>query len=147
VREVAAAVGVSVAGENALPCFMPSIIDEHALHRIVYTTQPWGTPLQTGAASSGLDPAGPLAAAAAPPGGSAASSPASASTSGSPSSSGEAAAAARLPPMRAFTFLRLTDTMMSDDYQATWARFMHLMSHNAQRFRSSAAWRRDMGFE
>ena len=141
VRERAAAVGVSVAGENALPCFMPNIIDETALHRIVYNTQvcgcggggggglellwwllfvcgdgrkrvclcpalahamasrgggrgaeglsarllpaccapphppqpprppcpatlqPWGTPLQTGAGSSGLDPAGPAAAA------------------------------------------------------------------------------------
>jgi hypothetical protein len=39
VRERAAAVGVSVAGENALPCFMPNIIDETALHRIVYNTQ------------------------------------------------------------------------------------------------------------
>lgn len=64
-RERAAAIGVSVAGENALPCFMPNIIDETALHRIVYNTQPWGTPLQTGAGSSGLDPAGPAAVAAA----------------------------------------------------------------------------------
>lgn len=64
-RERAAAIGVSVAGENALPCFMPNIIDETALHRIVYNTQPWGTPLQTGAGASGLDPAGPAAVAAA----------------------------------------------------------------------------------
>ena len=33
-----------MAGENALPCFMPNIIDETALHRIVYNTQVgrWG---------------------------------------------------------------------------------------------------------
>jgi hypothetical protein len=49
--------------------------------------------------------------------------------------------------MRAFTFLRLTDMMMSDDYQRTWARFMGLMAQNAQRFRTSVSWRRDMGFE
>jgi hypothetical protein len=39
VREAAAAAGVPVGGENALPCFMPNIIDETALHRIVYNTQ------------------------------------------------------------------------------------------------------------
>ncbi len=42
VRERAAAAGVPVAGENALPCFMPNIIDETALHRIVYNTQVGG---------------------------------------------------------------------------------------------------------
>ena len=49
VREVAAAAGVAVGGENALPCFMPNVIDEIALQRVVYNTQPWGTPLQQGA--------------------------------------------------------------------------------------------------
>jgi hypothetical protein len=33
------------------------------------------------------------------------------------------------------------------DYQQTWGKFMRMMSQNAQRFRSSAAWRRGMGFE
>lgn len=46
IREGAAAVGVPVGGENALPCFMPNAIDEAALLRVVYNTQPWGTPLQ-----------------------------------------------------------------------------------------------------
>ena len=42
VREVAAAVGVQVAGENALPCFMPGCIDEVALQRVIYNTQVGG---------------------------------------------------------------------------------------------------------
>ena len=109
-----------------------------------------------------------------------------------------ACARVQLPPMRAFTFLRLTDMMMTEvggrcvcvcvcvlvgqwweahsvrapcisplppssptptptpppppaprpqDYQQSWGRFMRLMASNAQRFRSSAAWRRGMGFE
>lgn len=33
------------------------------------------------------------------------------------------------------------------DYQHSWGKFMRLMAHNAARFRSSAAWRRGMGFE
>lgn len=33
------------------------------------------------------------------------------------------------------------------DYQHSWAKFMHMMRHNAQRFRSNASWRRGMGFE
>jgi hypothetical protein len=39
VREVAVAAGVAVAGENALPCFMPGSIDEVALQRVIYNTQ------------------------------------------------------------------------------------------------------------
>jgi len=48
VREAAAAADVPLGGENALPCFMPNAVDEIALQRVVYNTQPWGTPLQQG---------------------------------------------------------------------------------------------------
>lgn len=58
VRETAAAAGVPVAGENALPCFMPNAIDEVALQRVVYNTQPWGTPLQQGGSCEGLSVTG-----------------------------------------------------------------------------------------
>lgn len=64
VREVAAAAGVAVGGENALPCFMPNVIDEVALQRVVYNTQPWGTPLEQGAGATDAAAFGALA----PPG-------------------------------------------------------------------------------
>ena len=46
VREAAAAAGVLMAGENALPCFSPGHVDSVALERIVYNTQAWAPPLQ-----------------------------------------------------------------------------------------------------
>lgn len=46
VREGAAAAGVVLAGENALPCFTPNGVDSTALDRIVYNTQAWDPPLQ-----------------------------------------------------------------------------------------------------
>lgn len=46
VREGAAAAGVLLGGENALPCFVPGGVDQYALDRIVYNTQPWSPPLQ-----------------------------------------------------------------------------------------------------
>ena len=33
------------------------------------------------------------------------------------------------------------------DYQESWGRFMRMMQHNARRYKSSATWRRGMGFE
>ena len=45
-REAAAAAGVLMAGENALPCFSPGHVDTVALERIVYNTQAWAPPLQ-----------------------------------------------------------------------------------------------------
>ena len=38
-RESCTRAGVPLAGENALPCFMPGVIDEIALQRVVYNTQ------------------------------------------------------------------------------------------------------------
>ena len=46
VRETAAKAGVSLGGENALPCFSPLHIDSNALERVVYNTSAWGPPLQ-----------------------------------------------------------------------------------------------------
>ena len=46
VREGAAATGVLLGGENALPCFVPGGVDQYALDRIVYNTKPWSPPLQ-----------------------------------------------------------------------------------------------------
>ena len=46
VRETAAKAGVSLGGENALPCFSPLHIDSTALERVVYNSSAWGPPLQ-----------------------------------------------------------------------------------------------------
>lgn len=46
VREGAAAAGVRLGGENALPCFSPAHADAAALDRIVYNTRAWAPPLQ-----------------------------------------------------------------------------------------------------
>jgi len=127
VKEAAFAAGVPLAGENALPCFMPNAIDESALQRIVYNTQPLGTPLQEGGGTED-DPI--------------------AISSGSGSTEDVTEYSTRfLPPMKSFTFLRLTPEMMSDSYQKQWNRFMKLMSRNALRFKTSERWRRDLGFE
>lgn len=52
----------------------------------------------------------------------------------------------QLPPMRSFTFLRLTPDMMTPSYQDQWHRFMRLMARNAQKFKTSPGWRKNMGF-
>ena len=129
IKESAASLHVPLAGENALPCFMPNAIDESALQRIVYNTQPLGTPLEEEYGRSGM--------------GSDIDS-----TSGQESvHDGSAMIGRYLPPMRSFTFLRLTPDMMTDAYQNQWRRFMKLMSRNALRFKTSERWRRDLGFE
>ena len=48
VRETAAKAGVSLGGENALPCFSPLHVDSTALERVVYNSSAWGPPLQVG---------------------------------------------------------------------------------------------------
>eukprot|EP00887_Chlorella_sp_A99_P003737 scaffold7.g3737.t1 len=188
VRESAARAGVPVAGENALPCFMPAAIDEVALQRIVYNTQPWGTPLQQGSSGDDATSFGALASpseliaiaqaavpsSGPPPGAAAAGSgggnggggegpegagAATSAAAGRPPA-GEAAAAAgggggggppprsaELPPLRAFTFLRLSNEMMSPAYQESWRMFMQAMRRNAQQFRTSRSWRRSLGLE
>lgn len=136
VREAAAKFGVPLGGENALPCFMPNVIDEIALQRVVYNTQPWGTPLEEQGARGGSLLGG------VPP------APEATSTLETyPIPSGENKSRnAKLPAMRSFTFLRLTPEMSSPSYMAQWQRFMDLMSRNGIRFESSLAWRKSMGF-
>ncbi|KAG7674349.1 hypothetical protein Ndes2526B_g05075 [Nannochloris sp. 'desiccata'] len=189
VRESAAAVGVHVGGENALPCFMPNVINEVALQRVVYNTQPWGTPLQQGDGgggggggfnktsdggggggggsaqdlynnpslsddtNTGMQPPQPPKSSSfdtsMPPAN--AQQQLSGSGSPPPSTAGGGLSSvlnadARLPPMRNFTFLRLTPEMMSPSYFDKWQRFMLLMAHNGQRYKSSPRWRQNMGF-
>ncbi|GAB4819848.1 hypothetical protein N2152v2_006894 [Parachlorella kessleri] len=175
VREVAAAVGVQVAGENALPCFMPGCIDEVALQRVIYNTQPWGTPLQQGWSPDDRDALGPGA----PPAdmisatesfvpwGSALAAPRRGSgTGGGPGSVGAGSAGgassgagsggsdppspttpSQLAPLRAFTFLRLSSEMMSPQYQLAWGRFVRAMQKNAARFKTSRSWRQSLGLQ
>mmetsp|Transcript_6721 Transcript_6721/g.13360 ORF Transcript_6721/g.13360 Transcript_6721/m.13360 type:complete len:657 (-) Transcript_6721:57-2027(-) len=130
VKESAFKAGLPLAGENALPCFMPNAIDESALQRIVYNTQPLGTPLEE---QKSLD-----------------SKKSDQKDDEDQMVDDEVQRqynAQFLPPMRSFTFLRLTTDMMSDTYQNQWKRFMKLMSRNALRFKTSQRWRRDLGFE
>lgn len=114
VRESCAAAGVSIGGENALPCFMPNMMDDMALQRVVYNTQPWGTPLEE------MD--------------------------GGEVHLKNSTSHHQLPSMREFTFLRLTPHMASMEYQEKWMRFVRLMQRNAQKFKTSIAWREKMGF-
>ena len=93
VREIAAAAGVSLGGENALPIFGPFHTDGMALARVAYNTDAWGPPLaEAERARAELYGGDDGAAAASPP----------------PADD----APGRLPPMRAFTFLRLTPAMV-----------------------------------
>jgi hypothetical protein len=135
-REAALAVGVPVAGENALPCFMPNAVDEVALQRVLYNTQPWGTPLQQSAAEA-------EEAAAIAPGSPPAELRVPRADGGEP---GGGERPPRLPAMSAFTFLRLTPEMMTPEYQEQWRRFVRLMRRNRLRFKSSALWKQNLGF-
>ena len=174
VKESACLVGVPLAGENALPCFMPNAIDESALQRIVYNTQPRAVDVDeeiladdggvvghmdayirrassstTSSGSWRMDN-GPMGATAtttndtlnATNGKHGAARLQVDDESGSPKSGN------LLPPMRSFTFLRLTpDMIASDTDQSQWKQFMKLMSRNALRFKTSErGWRRDLGF-
>lgn len=144
---------------------MPASIDEVALQRIIYNTQPWGTPLQQGSAGDDASSFGALAApqemiataqasvpAPAPP---RSSSPDTTDGSGTSFSGGappgnestEELRRAELPSLRAFTFLRLSNEMMTPDYQTSWHRFMEAMQRNTSGFKTSRSWRRSLGLE
>lgn len=149
VREAAAKFGVLLGGENALPCFMPNVIDEIALQRVVYNTQPWGTPLEEQGAGADHLLGGHLL------GGQGENPrpPAMDAISDVPETVHPSVPSvdyrlrtAKLPAMRSFTFLRLTPEMSSPSYMAQWQRFMDLMSRNGTRFKSSTDWHKSMGF-
>ena len=158
VKEVACRLGVPLAGENALPCFMPNAVDESALQRIVYNTQPHALDVDPADAEMMIFNAnsgqsdksdGYLRSR---------RTPSLASSSGSldekaengdrlENGTGSPRGGNLLPPMRSFTFLRLTPEMTSSEtYQKQWNRFMKLMRKNALRFKTSQRWRRDLGF-
>lgn len=157
VKEVACRLGVPLAGENALPCFMPNAVDESALQRIVYNTQPHALDVDQADAemmivnanrASSDKSEGKLRSRRSP---SLASSSESldekAEDGGLEDSTGSPRSGNLLPPMRSFTFLRLTpDMIASETYQKQWNRFMKLMRKNALRFKTSERWRRDLGF-
>lgn len=183
VREAAAAAGVPIGGENALPCFMPNAIDEVALMRVVYNTQPWGTPLQEQLEeSSGRSVASFKNAASQTKtvalnqwadefsardvrnGENAVDNDHSIPATGGPKDlrglssdrryapqEGElrriSGKEATLPPMRSFTFLRLTPDMMSSSYQEQWRRFTAAMAHNAENYVSSPNKRKQLGLQ
>ncbi|KAK9915577.1 hypothetical protein WJX75_001044 [Coccomyxa subellipsoidea] len=151
VREAAAAAGVSLGGENALPCFSPGHVDAVALERIVYNTQAWAPPLQEEDMKQALY-RGPSASSLTGSGSSTDTLTAAASGLNSSSapdllSKGRISRGparpdlpqAELPMMRSFTFLRLTPEMLNPSYQTTWARFMHRMRNNRARGPSPTA--------
>ena len=109
VREVAAAAGVPLGGENALPIYGPGHADGRALTRVRYNTGPWAPPLQeAGRARAELY--------------------------GVPAEGGDGGGSARgsdaapppgtLPPMRAVTFLRLTPAMLEPPIVDEWRAFV-----------------------
>ena len=139
----------------------PWPLPPRTVQRIVYNTQPWGTPLQQG---SGGDDSGSFGALAAPAemisiaqaavpsssGGEGEASGSGGGPGGGPPGSddeGEGLRSAELPPLRAFTFLRLSTEMMTPEYQDSWRVFMQAMRGNAQQFKTSRAWRRSLGLE
>lgn len=131
VREGAAAAGVLLGGENALPCFVPGGVDQYALDRIVYNTKPWSPPLQMDTMSNEAPVHVPLL-------GHIVQKDWSHGHKMDDHNMGPAFWQERygdgavgpvrtLPVMRSFTFLRLIPDMMSPEYQSIWFRFMQQM--------------------
>ncbi len=156
VKEVACRLGVPLAGENALPCFMPHAVDESALQRIVYNTQPHALDVDltdaemliVSANCGSIDKSdGKLKCRPSSLASSSGSLDEKAANGGMENGVGSPRSGNLLPPMRSFTFLRLTpDMIASETYQKQWNRFMKLMRKNALRFKTSERWRRDLGF-
>jgi hypothetical protein len=117
VREVAAAVGVPLGGENALPIIFPGggSVDARALARCAYNSDAWGPPLQEDARRRAA-----LYAGVAPDGN-------GNGGSGGNGNGGGSGGGVSLPPLRAVTFLRLSPAMLEGDAAAAWAEFMAAM--------------------
>lgn len=155
VREAAAARGVPLGGENALPVFGPGHADGRALARVAYNTDAWAPPLQEaarardelyGSLTQGNDGAMNVDAAGGSGGGDGGGSPPSSSSSptrqqqqqpplppAAPPSSSSATppttppSPSTLPPMRSFTFLRLTPSMLEPPISDEWRAFVRRM--------------------
>ena len=112
VREVAAAAGVPLGGENALPIYGPGHADGRALTRVRYNTGPGAPPLQeAGRARAELYGV-----------------PAEGGAGGGSARGSDAAPPpGTLPPMRAFTFLRLTPAMLEPPIVDEWRAFVRRM--------------------
>lgn len=177
VREAAAARGVPLGGENALPVFGPGHADGRALARVAYNTDAWAPPLQEAArardelygsltqgndgmmlgtaegggasgragaegggdggggggggwdggrgGSGGSPPSPPRAAAAAAAAAAQQQSSPPASSSATPPTTPPSPST--LPPMRSFTFLRLTPSMLEPPISEEWRAFVRRM--------------------
>lgn len=123
VREGAAAAGVLLGGENALPCFVPGGVDQYALDRIVYNTKPWFPPLQMDTMTNQV----PNHQVQVPEGSAKEELGLSAAFWQERYGDSAVAPVRTLPVMRSFTFLRLIPDMMSPEYQTIWFRFMDQM--------------------
>ncbi|DBA71032.1 TPA: Leucine-rich repeat receptor-like serine/threonine-protein kinase bam2 [Trebouxia sp. C0005] len=122
VREGAAAAGVLLGGENALPCFVPGGVDQYALDRIVYNTKPWSPPLQMDTMANQMQSQEGYSE------GSVTEDPGLSAAFWQERYGDSAVGPVRtLPVMRSFTFLRLIPDMMSPEYQSIWFRFMQQM--------------------
>lgn len=122
VREGAAAAGVLLGGENALPCFVPGGVDQYALDRIVYNTKPWSPPLQMDTLANQMQPQEMHSE------GSVTDDPGMSAAFWQERYGDNAVGPIRtLPVMRSFTFLRLIPEMMDPEYQSIWFRFMQQM--------------------
>ena len=127
VREAAAAEGVPLGGENALPIVLPGggssgSVDGGALARVAYNSDAWGPPLQEegrarAALYSGVAVGGGENGNGGAPGG------AASSTLPSPPPAGTS-----LPPLRSVTFLRLTPAMLEPGVEGAWREFMAAMN-------------------
>ena len=170
VREAAAARGVPLGGENALPVFGPGHADGRALARVAYNTDAWAPPLQEAArardelygsltqgndgmnvdvgggggggvgAQGGGDSGGwgeggrggsSPSSSTSPPRASAATAqqqqlqPPPSSSSATPPTTPPSPST--LPPMRSFTFLRLTPSMLEPPISDEWRAFVRRM--------------------
>jgi len=148
VRRTASQMDVSLAGENALPCFSPGGVDATALDRIIRNTRGYDpTAASPSMVMSEYAPSGSSGRLRRVHGtfssiggdSTCSSSTDMVSDSGASDDSDELCS---LPPMRNFTFLRLNQEMIAPAYQGVWMRFMqrmHATSDTPSGYRLSAA--------
>ena len=124
VREAAAAEGVPLGGENALPIVLPGggssgSVDGGALARVAYNSDAWGPPLQEEGRARAALYSGVVVGGEAGGGGAGA---------GSPAGPSPPPAGTSLPPLRSVTFLRLTPAMLEPGVEGAWREFMAAMN-------------------
>lgn len=134
VRKTAAEMGVSLAGENALPCFSSGGVDTTALDRIIRNTRGCDANASPSMVMSEHAPSSFSSSNRLRRGHGTFSSIGCSSTCSSSTDivagselSDESEDSAALPPMRNLTFLRLNQEMIAPAYQGVWMRFMQRM--------------------